>query len=50
VTYRRVQPGDEVMEYICLDGNRNDVVDGVVTIDGKARGATSKAAAKKKAE
>jgi hypothetical protein len=37
VTYKRVRPGDEVMEYICLDGNRNNVVDGVVTIDGKPR-------------
>jgi hypothetical protein len=26
-----------VMEYICLDGNRNKVVDGMVTIDGQAR-------------
>jgi hypothetical protein len=43
VTYKRVKPGDEVMEYICLDGNRNKVVDGMVTIDGKPR----KAAAKK---
>ena len=37
VTYKRVKPGDEIMEYICLDGNRNNVVDGVVTIDGKPR-------------
>jgi len=37
--YRRVKPGDEIMEYICLDGNRNKVVGGMVTIDGKARGA-----------
>ena len=39
VTYKRVKPGDEIMEYICLDGNRNNVVDGVVTIDGKPRSA-----------
>ena len=41
VTYRRVKPRDEVMEYICLDGNRNAVVNGMVTIDGKPRGAAS---------
>jgi hypothetical protein len=38
VTYARQKPGIEVMEYICLDGNRNKVVDGMVTIDGKPRG------------
>ena len=44
VTYKRVKPGDEIMEYICLDGNRNNVVDGVVTIDGKPRaGSAAKA-------
>jgi hypothetical protein len=47
VTYKRVKPGDEIMEYICLDGNRNNVVGGVVTIDGKPR-AGSAAKAKKK--
>ena len=41
-TYKRVRPGDEVMEYICLDGNRNKVVDGMVTIDGQKRGAAAK--------
>ena len=46
VTYRRVKPGDEVMEYICLDGNRNAVVNGLVTIDGKPRGDGKKPAAK----
>jgi hypothetical protein len=49
VTYKRVKPGDEIMEYICLDGNRNAVVDGTVTIDGKPRGEAKAAAAKKKA-
>ncbi|MGZ3275487.1 MAG: hypothetical protein ACXU82_19425 [Caulobacteraceae bacterium] len=44
VTYRRVKPGDEIMEYICLDGNRNNVVGGVVTIDGKPRAGSGKAA------
>ena len=42
VTYKRVKPGDEVMEYICLDGNRNAVVNGMVTIDGKPRGPAKK--------
>ncbi len=37
VTYRRGKPGTEIMEYICLDGNRNQVVNGMVTIDGKPR-------------
>jgi hypothetical protein len=41
-TYKRVKPGDEIMEYICLDGNRNKVVNGMVTIDGKPRDATAK--------
>ena len=48
VTYKRVKPGDEVMEYICLDGNRNAVVNGMVTIDGKPRGDTAKKPAKAK--
>ena len=48
VTYKRVKPGDEVMEYICLDGNRNAVVNGMVTIDGKPRGDTAKKSAKPK--
>jgi hypothetical protein len=41
VTYKRVKPGEELMEYICLDGNRNKVVNGMVTIDGQARDNTS---------
>jgi len=41
-TYKRTN--HEIMEYICLDGNRNQVVGGLVTIDGKPR---AKAAAKK---
>ena len=49
VTYKRVKPGDEIMEYICLDGNRNQVVGGLVTIDGKPRSGTdAKAPASKK--
>ncbi|MDB5459902.1 MAG: hypothetical protein JWO72_1643 [Caulobacteraceae bacterium] len=44
VTYRRAAPGDEVMEYICLDGNRNKVVNGMVTIDGKPRDGAQAAA------
>jgi hypothetical protein len=39
VTYRRTK--HEIMEYICLDGNRNQVVGGMVTIDGKPRGTTT---------
>jgi hypothetical protein len=35
VTYKRTK--HEIMEYICLDGNRNQVVGGLVTIDGKPR-------------
>jgi hypothetical protein len=46
VTYRRGKPGTEVMEYICLDGNRNNVVDGLVTIDGKPRGTQAAGPAK----
>jgi hypothetical protein len=37
-----LQPRDiEVTEYICLDGNRNQVVDGRVTVDGQTRSGTS---------
>jgi hypothetical protein len=46
-TYKRTN--HEIMEYICLDGNRNQVVGGLVTIDGKPRAAktSAKTAAKK---
>jgi len=47
-TYKRTK--HEIMEYICLDGNRNKVVGGLVTIDGKPRkgkGDASLASAKK---
>ena len=44
-TYKRTD--HEIMEYICLDGNRNKVVGGMVTIDGKPRDAKGAAAKKK---
>ena len=38
-----LQPRDiEIIEYICLDGNRNQVVDGKVSIDGKLGPSASK--------
>src|ERR1700744_400939 len=48
VTYKRVKQGDEIMEYICLGGNRTNVVDGEVTSDDKPRSATRGPESKKK--
>jgi len=42
VTYSLQPKSIEILEYICLDGNRNQVVDGKVSIDGKLGPSASK--------